>query len=103
MTTLNSVLQSRLVLGSTLFSMAVMLAACGGGADEGSATASEAAQALASGATSVATDGADAAAESLSGGRAPLADWETQDDPATSQAFLASQLAKAPSMERALA
>ncbi|WP_298232850.1 hypothetical protein [uncultured Azohydromonas sp.] len=64
---------------------------------------SETAQALASSPASRVADGADVAAESLSGGRAPLADWETQDDPVTSQIFLASQQAQAPSLERALA
>src|SRR5689334_1683082 len=100
MNILKSPFQARLALAGSLFSMTVMLAACGGGADEDTARpmAQESAQALATSATAgSAADGEDTVV------RAPLADWETTDDPVTAATFLASQQALAAPTERALA
>jgi hypothetical protein len=105
MNTLKFSLQSRLALTGSLFSMAVMLAACGGGADDEAATASEATQAVAMESahalTSTTTSNA-AVDDGFAQAKVALASWETEQDEVTSQAFLASQLAKAPT-ERAMA
>jgi hypothetical protein len=78
-----------------MFSLAVLLAACGGGGDDtltsaDTAQALESAQAVSTGTTSttttVETGGADGFMPS-----APPADWELQYDPVLAQTFLASQ------------
>ena len=117
-------LQSRVALAGSLFSMAVLLSACGGGSDDDTAPAEEAAQAGvlesaqtlttttattaatgttaitgttgSTGTTATVTASGSAATESLMGGRTQPAAWELQDDPVTAQSFLARQLAKAP-------
>jgi hypothetical protein len=90
MNILKSPFQARLALAGSLFSMTVMLAACGGGAEDTSTPGldHEAAQALstASVAGGVATD---------SGAAAPAPEaWELEDDPVVSATFLARQQAR---------
>jgi hypothetical protein len=99
MNILKSPIQARLALAGSLFSMTVMLAACGGGAEEDTtrSVAMEAAQSLASASTGSSAEGEDAVV------RVPLADWETQDDPVEAATFLASQQSRASATERALA
>ena len=89
--------QARLALAGSLFSMTVMLAACGGGAEDASApsTDHEAAQAL--GTASVA--GGEVATDSGAAAPAPEA-WELADDPVESANFLSSQLARAAATAR---
>ncbi|NML17798.1 hypothetical protein [Azohydromonas caseinilytica] len=85
-------LPTRFALAGSLFSMAVMLSACGGGADDDTGAAAEASLAVTETAQAVApATGGDAAAESLMAGRAAVDAWETEYDAATAQAFLASQ------------
>jgi hypothetical protein len=86
MNTLNHFVLSRVTVAGSLLSMAVMLAACGGGAENGAASESPAAT------------GAVEAAQAVEGAvlpRAQPAAWELQDDWATEQTFLASQQAMA--------
>jgi hypothetical protein len=95
MNIMKSSIQSRAALAGSMFSLAVLLAACGGGGEDtltsaDTAQALESAQAVSTGTTSttttVETGGADGFMPS-----APPADWELQYDPVLAQTFLASQ------------
>ncbi|WP_157268015.1 glycoside hydrolase [Azohydromonas aeria] len=88
MNVLKSSIPSRLAVAGSLFSMAVMLAACGGGSDASNDVATLSSQPMS--ATETTQAYADAAAP-----RAQPAAWELAEDPATEQAFLASQLSRA--------
>ncbi|WP_051243254.1 hypothetical protein [Azohydromonas australica] len=92
MNILKSPFQARLALAGSLFSMTVMLAACGGGAEDAFTPAAnpEAAQAL--GTASVASG--EGATDSGATAPAPEA-WELEDDPVESARFLSRQLARA--------
>ncbi|WP_051242582.1 hypothetical protein [Azohydromonas australica] len=110
MNILNSHLNSRLALVGSLFSMSVMLAACGGGQDEAyRAVNGEISQSLSSTDSAVVADGQDAAVlaadEQDNTVSAPPAAWELEDDPVVSETFLASQQARAAASatERAMA
>jgi hypothetical protein len=86
MNTLNLSSLRRPAVAASLFSMAVLLAACGGGAEN------EAAAVMA--ASGAGAETAQAAADAATPRVQPAA-WELADDAATEQAFLASQQSRA--------
>ncbi|WP_157269441.1 glycoside hydrolase [Azohydromonas aeria] len=87
MNTLNLLPFRRPAMAASLVSMAVMLAACGGGAEDDTTAAVTSAQGAGA---EMAQSAEDAAAP-----RALPAAWELAEDPATEQAFLTSQLSRA--------